>query len=117
MNRAGGVAGAPPWGVRTVQDVWSTHEAWVYECVHCEHIWNEQFEVRHSDDGHSHDGVAYERHGQRCMTPWSDHVCPRCGAQNVKAVAGAFGRHPIVPEARRGNELELVFRLRRLHAW
>ncbi|QXJ24340.1 hypothetical protein AGRA3207_005643 [Actinomadura graeca] len=100
-----------------MHDAWSSHEVWVYECEACGTTWNEKFKVRHYDDGHGGEATVYERGGQRCMTPWFDHVCPRCQSQNVKVFSTPLGRHTEVPVARDGSDIAMVFHLRRLHAW
>ncbi|KAB2344061.1 hypothetical protein [Actinomadura rudentiformis] len=104
-------------GVGAVRDAWSSHESWVYECLCCSTTWEEQFEARHTADGHGGEAVVYEHDGHRCTTPWTDHVCPNCESQNVKALPAPWAKRSDVPLAHRGDDLELVFRLRRLHAW
>ncbi|MFI0351431.1 hypothetical protein [Actinomadura sp. 9N407] len=104
-------------GVGAMHEAWSSHETWVYECQCCSTTWAERFEIRHSPDGHGGDAVVFRRDGQRCMSPWVDHVCPNCESQNVRASLAPWGWHaPVVP-APRPDDLELVFRLRRLHAY
>ncbi|MEW2355915.1 hypothetical protein [Spirillospora sp. NPDC029432] len=101
----------------TVHEPWSSHETWVYECQNCETTWDEEYEVRHCADGHGGDAVVFERYGQRSLTPWSDHACPGCASENVRAYLAPWGRRtPMVPVQRR-DDLEIVFKLRRLHAY
>lgn len=100
-----------------VHEAWSSHETWVYACQVCRTTWDEEYEVLFSEDGHGGDVVVFERNGQRSTTPWSDHCCPRCMSENVRAYMAPWGEHePMVPVQRR-DDLELVFRLRRLHAY
>ncbi|MBT2213832.1 MULTISPECIES: hypothetical protein [Actinomadura] len=100
-----------------MHDTWSDHEMWVYECLACMTSWDEQFEVRHYDDGHGGEAAVYERGGQRCTTPWTDHVCPNCQSQNIKVFSKPLGRQAEVPKARADGDVAMVFHLRRLHAW
>ncbi|MBW8481650.1 hypothetical protein [Actinomadura parmotrematis] len=101
-----------------MRDAWSSHEVWVYECLCCAASWDEEFEVRHTADGHGGEGVVYEHAGHRCTVPWcDDHTCAACGSQNVKAFSAPWRRRATAPEARRDSGLEMLFRLRRLHAW
>jgi hypothetical protein len=103
--------------VSAVQEAWSIHEVWVFECLSCATSWDEEFEVRHSGDGHGNEAVIYERGGQPCTTPWVDRSCPRCGSQNIKALSAARGRQSEIPKARTGSDVAMVFHLRRMHAW
>ncbi|XVQ12499.1 hypothetical protein ACQP1W_08050 [Spirillospora sp. CA-255316] len=100
-----------------MREAWSSHEIWVYECLHCTMTWEEEFDVRHSADGHGGEVELFEQDGQRCITPWIDHVCPHCGGQNVKALPAPWGRQVTGVQAATADDLELVFRLRRLHAY
>ncbi|MDL4772381.1 MULTISPECIES: hypothetical protein [Thermomonosporaceae] len=100
-----------------MRDAWSSHESWVYECLCCFTTWNEEFEVQHIGGGHHEEGIVYEHDGHRCMNPWSDHPCPGCESNNVKAYSAPWTVHVDAPHAQRADDLELVFRLRRLHAW
>ncbi|MEV4006403.1 hypothetical protein [Actinomadura sp. NPDC049753] len=100
-----------------MHEAWAHHEVWVFECLGCEGSWNEEFQVRHSGDGHGNQAVIYERHGQPCTTPWMDRCCPTCGGQNVKALSATDGRQDEVPLARSGSDVAMVFHLRRMHAW
>ncbi|WP_067483498.1 hypothetical protein [Actinomadura hibisca] len=104
-------------GVRAVRDAWSSHEIWIYECGCCGTSWDEEFDVRHTADGHGGEAVVYEHDGCRCMTPWLDHPCRECSSGNVKAFAAPWRRRAAVPPVAKEDALELVFRLRRLHAW
>jgi hypothetical protein len=103
--------------VSAVQEAWSSHEVWVFECLSCATSWDEEFEVRHSGDGHGNEAVIYERSGQPCTTPWMDRCCPTCGSQNIKALSAVRGRQSEIPKARTGSDVAMVFHLRRMHAW
>ncbi|WP_153531867.1 hypothetical protein [Actinomadura macrotermitis] len=100
-----------------MRDAWSSHEVWVYECLHCDTTWDEEFDVRHASDGHGGEGVVYEHEGHRCMAPWCDHTCPTCGGQNVKSYAAPWRKRVSAQRAAADSGLDVVFRLRRLHAW
>jgi hypothetical protein len=94
------------------------HENWVYECTGCLHVWQEAYAVQHAADGHGGDAVVYLRDGQRCLSPWVDHLCPGCGCRDIKAVPAPWATHAdALPEPHHHPELEMVFRLRRLHAY
>ncbi|MFC5744026.1 hypothetical protein [Actinomadura rugatobispora] len=100
-----------------MRDAWSSHETWVFECVNCATTWEEEFDVRHCADGHGGEVELFEHDGQRCTTPWIDHVCPGCAGQNVKARPASWRRRTTAVRAPARDDLELVFRLRRLHAY
>ncbi|WP_344590265.1 hypothetical protein [Actinomadura vinacea] len=100
-----------------MHEAWSSHETWVYECQNCFTTWEEEYDVRHSADGHGGEVELFEKDGQRCMTPWVDHVCPTCAGQNVKTLPTPLGRHATATPSGNREDLELVFRLRRLHAY
>ncbi|GAA4140807.1 hypothetical protein [Actinomadura keratinilytica] len=100
-----------------MHDTWSSHESWVYECLNCLTTWREEFEVVHTADGHGGEVVVYAHEGHPCTTPWLDHVCPRCRCQSVKTFPGARRRARAEPRTAARNDLEIVFRLRRLHAY
>lgn len=102
-----------------MRDSWSSHESWTYECLNCLTTWQEEYDARHVADGHGGEAVIYEHDGHRCTSPWCDHVCPRCGGQNVKALATPLAEAQDVasPVAGRSDDLAMVFRLRRLHAY
>lgn len=100
-----------------MREAWSSHESWVYECLSCYTTWQEEYDARHTADGHGGEAVVYKHDGQCCTSPWCDHVCPNCESQNVKAFSAPWGRSLKAPAASRSDDLALVFRLRRLHAW
>ncbi len=100
-----------------MHEVWSSHEAWVYECLACMTTWEEQYETRHYADGHGGEAVVYEKEGQRCMTPWTDHACPNCQSQNIKVLSAPRGKPRVMPAARSGNDIAMVYHLRHIHAF
>ncbi|HEY8481554.1 MAG TPA: hypothetical protein VIL71_17150 [Spirillospora sp.] len=100
-----------------MRDTWSSHETWTFECLNCSTTWTEELEVRHCYDGHGNEGVVYERDGQPCTTPWLDRCCRACQSQSVRALAGRPGAHAEVPRPRSGQDVKMVFHLRRMHAW
>lgn len=91
-------------------------ETWTYECRSCEHEWHEEFEIGRSPDGHGGEVTVYSRMGQRCVSPWTELFCPSCGGYDVTILPTGWGRIPREPRRRQG-ELEMIFRLRRLHAY
>jgi hypothetical protein len=93
-----------------------SRETWKYECLGCLHEWQEDFEVGRSSDGHGGEVVVYRHFGQRCTSPWAEPVCPSCGGYDVKLLP--TGWRVVAPiRRRRHTELEMIFRLRRLHAY
>jgi hypothetical protein len=91
-------------------------ETWTYECLACLHEWHEEFEVGHCADGHGGEVVYYRRNGHRCTSPWAELFCPSCGSYDVKILPPGRPRSQAVPPQRHG-ELEMIFKLRRLHAY
>ncbi|WP_033322017.1 hypothetical protein [Actinomadura atramentaria] len=98
-----------------MKDTWTSHETWVYECQNCGRRWDEQYDVVHGDDHHGHEATVYQRGGQPAVPPWVEHRCPNCRSENI--YTAPYRRNPAVPRSRHGGDLELVFKLRRLHAW
>jgi hypothetical protein len=93
-----------------------SRETWKYECLGCVHEWEEEFEVGRSSDGHGGETVVYSRKGHRCTSPWTELFCPSCGGYDVKTLpTGWAAALPL--QRHRYAELEMVFRLRRLHAY
>lgn len=105
-----------PPGVTLMGESMISLETWTFECAGCLHEWREDFEVGHAADGHGGAVVYYRRDGHPCTSPWSERCCPSCGGYDVKIVPHASVRARPRP-SRRYAELELVFRLRRLHAY
>lgn len=58
-------------------------EVWTYRCRACRHVWDVAYEAWHVSDGHGADVVHYRRHGQRCVSPWTEVQCERCGGYAV----------------------------------
>ncbi|RFS84649.1 hypothetical protein D0T12_13970 [Actinomadura spongiicola] len=100
-----------------MRDAWSSHEAWVFECLNCSATWDEDLEARHYGDGHGNQAVVYTRGGLPCTTPWVDRFCPKCQSQNVKALSAVRAGHAEVVKARGGADVAMVYHLRRMHAW
>ncbi|GAA1550599.1 hypothetical protein GCM10009678_36890 [Actinomadura kijaniata] len=100
-----------------MRNAWSDHEVWIYECLRCGATWEEGFDVRHVDDGHGGEAVAYAHGGHPCTTPWTDHPCCECHSGNVKAFSAPWRKSGRVPEQRPDSGLETVIHLRRIHAW
>jgi hypothetical protein len=93
-----------------------SRETWKYECLGCLHEWQEDYEVGRSSDGHGGEVVVYNHLGHRCTSPWAEPVCPSCGAYDVKLLPTGWAVVTPIPR-QRPTELELIFRLRRLHAY
>lgn len=99
-----------------MRDSMVSTETWNYECSTCLHQWNDEYEVWQGSDGHGGAVVGYLRNGHRCTSPWSELVCPACGGYEAKILPTHRDRRPTVPR-QRGTELEMLFRLRRLHCY
>jgi hypothetical protein len=54
--------------------------------------------------------------GQRCISPWAELFCPACGGYDVKILPTGWTTPSPIPRQRYA-ELEMIFRLRRLHAY
>jgi hypothetical protein len=93
-----------------------SRETWKYECLACLHEWQEDYEVGRSSDGHGGAVVVYRHLGHRCTSPWTEPVCPSCGGYDVKPLPTGWRVVAPIPR-RRDTELEMIFRLRRLHAY
>src|SRR5262249_17509191 len=104
-------------GVRALRDTVTAQESWVYNCVRCLTVWQEDYEVHHTDDGHGGDAVTYFKGGGRCLAPVSGHTRANCGRGAVRSRPAPWAKPESVRPAPRRNDLELVFRLRRLHAY
>lgn len=96
----------------------TVQESWVYHCGHCQHVWREDFEVHHTDDGHGGDAASYYRGGERSIAPTADRVCGNCGCYSINArPSPRLRREPLMPPPVKPYDLELIFRMRRLHAY
>lgn len=104
-------------GGEGMREAVTSHERWVFECLSCLRMWAEEYDAQHLADGHGGEVVLYEHHGHRCPSPWADHTCPGCASPNIKAFPAPEAARRQGPSARPTSELELVFRLRRLHAY
>ncbi|NUR90033.1 MAG: hypothetical protein HOY71_38660 [Nonomuraea sp.] len=66
-----------------------------FECRGCWHVWEEEYLVRHVDDGHGNESHQWLRAGVTIPPPSSGAVCPQCGSQQVTTFPdGYLGRHP-----------------------
>jgi hypothetical protein len=93
-----------------------SNETWTYECLSCLHEWRLEFEVGRFADGHGGEVVVYSHGGHRCTSPWAELYCPSCGCYDVKILPTGWAEVPPIPRQRYA-ELEMIFRLRRLHAY
>ena len=100
-----------------MRETMTVHESWVYECLSCLTVWQEDYAAQHAADAHGGDAVVYLRDGQPCLSPWVDHLCPNCECRQIKALPAPLTEHAKTPAPRHHPELETVFRLRRLHAY
>lgn len=92
-------------------------EVWRYECLCCLHEWEETFEVWHVADGHGGEAVGYRHDGQFSTSPWTELMCPACHGCSVKTFpAATVTRRPVLPP-RRTDHLDMLLRLRRVHAY
>ncbi|WP_433240042.1 hypothetical protein ACQPYK_33760 [Streptosporangium sp. CA-135522] len=76
-----------------MHEEFSTREIWPLECLHCRHVWQEEYLVRRSTDGHGHDVVLWTRSGILVQPPWSGLSCPGCGDSSVKAFPAGDRSH------------------------
>jgi hypothetical protein len=86
-------------GVVLVHEEFSTREIWPLECPHCQHVWQEEYLVRHLTDGHGHDVVLWLRSGVLVQPPWSGASCPGCGYGSVRTFPAGHHPRPILPIA------------------
>ncbi|MCW2944483.1 MAG: hypothetical protein JWR24_1200 [Actinoallomurus sp.] len=93
-----------------------TRETWTYECLSCLHEWQEDYGVARFSDGHGGEVIVYSRMGHRCTSPWAELFCPACGGYDVKILPAGWTQVPPLPRQRYA-ELEMLFHLRRLHAY
>jgi hypothetical protein len=93
-------------------------EVWRYECLSCLHEWQESYEVWYVPDGHGGDAVGYRHDGQCSTSPWTELMCPVCHGCAVQTFPSrtTVVRRPL-PRPQRVDDLDLLFRLRRLHAY
>lgn len=70
-------------GVILVNEEFSTRETWPMECLHCWHIWLEEYVVRHLTNKYGRDVVVWLRAGTMVQPPWSGMTCPDCGHSRV----------------------------------
>jgi hypothetical protein len=92
-------------------------EVWRYECRSCLHEWQESFEVWYVPDGHGGDAVGYRHDGQSSTSPWTELMCPACHCCMVQTFPATMVKRRPVPRPPRPDDLEMIFRLRRLHAY
>ena len=102
---------------KMAHETWTTHESWVYQCTRCLETWTEEYDARHVADGHGGEAVAYRHDGQPCISPWCDHMCPRCHGYSVKAFAAPWSRTASAHAGRDIADQLLVSRLRRMGAY
>lgn len=91
-------------------------ETWSYGCSSCLHEWQVVFEVGRCPDGHGGEVIVHSRSGQRCTSPWAELYCPSCGGWEVKILPTGWTHVARLPRQRHA-ELEMLFHLRRLHAY
>jgi hypothetical protein len=86
-----------------VHDGFSARETWPFECLHCRHVWEEEYVVRHLTDGHGNDVDIWLRREVPVQPPLSGAQCPGCHSTSVTAFPrGYLSRHPelLTPAAR-----------------
>lgn len=73
-----------------------------FECRGCWHVWEEDYLVRHVDDGHGNESHIWTRGGVQVPPPSTEAFCPKCGSHQVTTFPdGYLGRHP---EAKKAGE-------------
>ncbi|MBB4935736.1 hypothetical protein FHR32_000041 [Streptosporangium album] len=76
-----------------MHEEFSARETWPLECLHCRHVWQEEYLVRRLNDGHGRDVVIWTRSGVLVQPPWSGVSCPACGDSSVKAFPAGDRSH------------------------
>ncbi|MFI6390288.1 hypothetical protein ACIBHY_08985 [Nonomuraea sp. NPDC050547] len=71
-------------------DVFS--EIWTFFCQRCSHVWQDEYEARHLDDGHGGDAVAWRHHGVHSMPPWAHATCVSCDGVMVTVLPAIPGQ-------------------------
>jgi hypothetical protein len=95
-----------------------SREVWHYECVSCLHEWREIFEIWHVPDGHGGEAVLYRHDGLSSTSPWTELMCPSCHGCSVRTFPGStVVRRAAPPPRRSADVLDILLRLRRLHAY
>jgi len=74
-----------------------SRETWTYECLGCLLVWQKEYEVGRSEDGHGGEAVVYRYLGQRCISPWAELFCPSCGSYDVKILPTGWTAPPRIP--------------------
>jgi hypothetical protein len=78
-----------------VHEGFSARETWPFECLHCRHVWEEDYVVRHLTDGHGNDVDVWLRQEVPVQPPLSGARCPGCQSSSVTAFPrGYLSRHP-----------------------
>lgn len=66
-----------------MNEEFNTRETWPMECLHCWHVWLEEYVVRRLTDRYGHDVALWFRGGTLVQPPWSGTTCPTCGHSRV----------------------------------
>ncbi|GAA5081428.1 hypothetical protein HNP84_002739 [Thermocatellispora tengchongensis] len=76
-----------------MQEGFSARETWPFECLHCLHVWQEEYLVRRQSDGHGNETVVWLRSEVPVQPPWAEAVCPECGDIRVKSFPAGYLAH------------------------
>lgn len=82
-----------------MRDELDTHLLWPYACLCCRHVWEVRYTVRRLTSTRGRAGEVWLSNGMTVQPPWSDSVCPCCGAfRTTSFPPGHLSRHPeLVP--------------------
>jgi hypothetical protein len=73
----------------------STREIWHFECLHCHHVWEVEYSVRHLTDGHGNEVDVWLLGDLPAMPPPSGARCPSCAGSGVTVFPrGYLSHHP-----------------------
>ena len=73
-------------------------ERFRFSCHHCGHVWNDEYDVQHVDDGHGVTWEYYSLDGVPVPAPTAPGTvtCARCGAGRVSVELVAVREVPLV---------------------
>ncbi|GHH64123.1 hypothetical protein GCM10017673_06250 [Streptosporangium violaceochromogenes] len=82
-----------------MNEEFSARETWPMECLHCWHIWLEEYVVRRLTDRYGHEVALWFRGGTLVQSPWSGTTCPTCGHSRVTTFPPGSRSHEVAAAA------------------